>query len=278
MKLKNEILIPVGGKLILHCNFDTSKLSIYLPSFYKQCFDAWSEVNAKTPSLLHEIANEAVWNTKLLCINKKSVYCRDIADLICDLFSTKENLNPEQGFFIMGIINSMPASWRLTIKRATTAPVIDPLPDSPAILISNNLVPILDASSKQIYRLFLEKKQTTPTAKVKLAAKYSNIDIDWKSVYSLSFRTTLESKRREFKFKILNRIVFTNEKLFRFGMAESPSCAFCQTEFESVEHLLFSCTVSSSFWKHVLSWLRDYNISVDNLKDEDVILGKFDIA
>ena len=65
----------------------------------------------------------------------------------------------------------MPASWRLTIKRTTTAPVIDPLPDSPASLISNNLVPIL-ASSKQIYWLFLEKKQTTLTAKVKLAAKY----------------------------------------------------------------------------------------------------------
>ena len=50
---------------------------------------------------------------------------------------------------------------------------------------------------------------------------------------------TLESKLREFQFKILNRIVFTNEKLFRFGMADSPSCAFCQTEVESVEHLLF---------------------------------------
>ena len=86
------------------------------------------------------------------------------------------------------------------------------------------------------------------------------------SVYSLSFRATLESKLREFQFKILNRIIFTNEKLFRFGMADSPSCAFCQTEVESVEHLLFSCRVSSSFWKHVLSWLRDYNISVDNRK------------
>ena len=175
------------------------------------------------------------------------MYRRDVADLgflkICDLFSTKENLNPEQGFFIMGLINSMPASWRLTIKWATNAPVIDPLPDSPAILISNNLVPILVASSKQIYRLFLEKKQTTPTAKVKLAAKYSNIDINWKSVYSLSFRTTLESKLREFQFKILNRIVFTNEKLFRFGMADSPSCAFYLTDVESVEHLLFSCRV-----------------------------------
>ena len=62
----------------------------------------------------------------------------------------------------MSIINSMPASWRLAIKRATTASVIDSLPDSSAILISENLVPILDASSNKIYRLFLEKKTDNP--------------------------------------------------------------------------------------------------------------------
>ena len=129
----NELLVPVGGKLILHCNFDTSKLSIDLPSFYKQCFDAWSEVNEKMPSSLPESANEVIWNNKLLCIDKKSVYRRDIVELgflrICDLFSTEKVLNLEQDFFIMGIINSMPASWRLTIKGATSAPAIDPLPE-----------------------------------------------------------------------------------------------------------------------------------------------------
>lgn len=62
-----------------------------------------------------------------------------------------------------------------------------------AILIHNNLVSILDVSSKQIHQLFLAKKHTTPTAKVRLAAKYPNTDIDWKGVYSLAFRTTLES-------------------------------------------------------------------------------------
>ena len=118
----------------------------------------------------------------------------------------------------MSVINSIPASWRLTIKSTTTAPMIDPLPDSPAIPTSHNLVPVLDASSKQIYRLSLSKKQTTPTAKVKLAAKYSNRDIDWKSVYLLAFRTILESKLREIQSKIFSRIVFTNEKRsFRHG-------------------------------------------------------------
>ena len=158
--------------------------------------------------------------------------------------------------------------------------MLSPLLNIPAILINDILIPILDASSKHIYRSFLPKKQTTPTAKdrEKLSAKYHRLTIDWKRVYLLSFRTTLETKLREFQFKILNRIVFTNEKLFCFGMAESDKCAFCQTEVESIEHLLFSCKISSVFWKHVLSWLRDNNIIVESLKAEDIIIGKFDVG
>ena len=32
------------------------------------------------------------------------------------------------------------------------------------------------------------------------------------------------------------------------------------------------------FWKHVLSWIRDKNIVVENLKEEDIIFGKFDVG
>ena len=106
-------------------------------------------------------------------------------------------------------------------------------------MINDIFIPILDASLKHIYRSFWAKKQTTPTAKEKLSAKYHHLTIDWKRVYVLSFRTTLETKLWEFQFKILNSIVFTNEKLFRFDMAESYKCVFCQTEVESIEHLLF---------------------------------------
>ena len=158
--------------------------------------------------------------------------------------------------------------------------MLSPLLNTLAILINDILIPILDAPSKHIYRSFLAKKQTTPTAKdrEKLSAKYHHLTIDWKRVYLPSFRTTLEKKLREFQFKILNRIVFTNEKLFRFDMAESDKCALCQTEVKSIEHLLFSCKMSSVFWKHVLSWLRDNNIIVESLKEEDIIIGKFDVG
>ena len=109
-----------------------------------------------------------------------------------------KQLNPEQSFFIMSVINSMPAAWRLLIRTANIAPVLSPLPNTPASLINDILISILDAASKHIYRSFLAKKQTTPTAKEELSAKYDHLTIDWKRVYLLSFRTTLETKLREF--------------------------------------------------------------------------------
>ena len=55
-----------------------------------------------------------------------------------------KQLNPEQSFFIMSVINSMPAAWRLLIRTANIAPVLSPLPNTPAILINDILIPILD--------------------------------------------------------------------------------------------------------------------------------------
>ena len=186
-----ELLKPVGGNILLHCNFGVSKLNISLPAFYRQCLVAWSELNARELSSVHQIGNQVIWNNKFLCV----VYRRDIAEQgfckIWDLFSGDNvRLNPEQSFFIMSVINSMPAAWRLLIRTANFAPVLYPLPNTPAILINDILIPILYASSKHIYRSFLAKKQTTPTAKEKLSAKYHHLTIDWKRVYLLSFRTT----------------------------------------------------------------------------------------
>ena len=74
-------LLPVGGRFVLHCNFQTSKLKINLPAYYKECFDAWSEINEKTPSCYKEIINKINWNNKFLCYDKKSMFRRDIVNL-----------------------------------------------------------------------------------------------------------------------------------------------------------------------------------------------------
>ena len=92
------------------------------------------------------------------------------------------------------------------------------------------------------------------------------------------FAERIAPQRWEFQNRILNCIIFTNEKLNLIGVVESPNCTFCQEEAESVEHLLFSYRISSDFWKHVLSWLRDNDLHVGTINESDVIFGKFDIV
>ena len=93
----------------------------------------------------------------------------------------------------------------------------------------------------------------------------------------VSFRKRIAHQRWEFQYRILNCIIFKNEKLYLIVVVESPKCTFCQEEAESVEHLLFSCRISSDFWKHVLSWLRDNDFHVATIDESDLIFGKFDI-
>ena len=161
----DKLLSPVGGRFVLHCNFHISKLKISLPEECKECFDAWSDLNGITPSCYREIINEIIWNNRFLCYNKKSMYRRDIINLgfvkIGDLISKKNSfsyginslVNPEQRFFLMSIINSIPAEWHSVVKASTDhdVSVIDAFPNTPTIRMEgDNLVPILDASSKQI--------------------------------------------------------------------------------------------------------------------------------
>jgi len=140
-------------------------------------------------------------------------------------------LSPEKNFFLMSLSDSFPAECRAFAKSFTDPSLIEEIPNDPKIRLGNrNLVPILDISSKQIYEIFLGKKQIPPTAKRKLTDKYPDTNVEWDKVHSLPFRSTLESKARKFQYKILICIVFTKEKLYRLGLVASPSCTFCQEQ------------------------------------------------
>ena len=55
-------ILPVGGSLVLHCNFDTVKLKTQLPKYYKECFDSWSGLNSSAPVTFNDIMNEIIWD------------------------------------------------------------------------------------------------------------------------------------------------------------------------------------------------------------------------
>ena len=131
-------------------------------------------------------------------------------------------------------------------------------------------------TSKLLYNKFKTKKQTSPSAQSKMRNNYPQLVAEWKKIYSLPFTVTVETKLRELQYKILSDIAHTNDKLFRFKMIESPAlCTFCQKDDESLEHLLFHCTITKNFWLTSSSWISELNISMETLTLINILFGVF---
>ena len=94
-------------------------------------------------------------------------------------------------------------------------------------------------------------------------------------IYLLPRSVTLDSKMREFQYKVLSRILYTNKVLHKMGIVNSPACTFCHVSDESLEHLFLHCPISSVFWLSVTEWLKSFFTTMDLLTSCNVMFGLF---
>ena len=77
-------------------------------------------------------------------------------------------------------------------------------------------------------------QQPTAQKSIKRALQWN--DRDWATVYLLPQKTTIESRMRIFQYKILNNILYLNNRLHKFGYAES---SYCNSETETMRQKSF---------------------------------------
>ena len=82
---------------------------------------------------------------------------------------------------------------------------------------------------------------------------------------------SIDTKTREFQFKLLHHILFTNYDLKRRGMEVSPACTFCKQEDETLKHLFHSCNETHKFWQDFLNFFKD-GLTLYNLPSLSEIL------
>ena len=91
-------LKPVGGKLVLCCDFDLKKLTIKLPAFYEECLRFFAKCSAVNNFNIQDLNGKdlskvILWNNKFICVGYKSVYFRNLAEKgifrVGDLISNK---------------------------------------------------------------------------------------------------------------------------------------------------------------------------------------------
>ena len=99
--------------------------------------------------------------------------------------------------------------------------------------------------------------------------------LDLERVFSLPFKITLDTKLREFQYKILHRICYTNDMLFKFSLSENLLCYVCNEELETLEHFLFHCEKVNTFWNELNTILKSQDPVSAIVNIKDILFGHF---
>ena len=131
--------------------------------------------------------------------------------------------------------------------------------------------------SKAVYKYIVQKIIATPSSENFFKSNLNTNSEDFEQIYSIPFNTTIYTKLRAFQFKINHNILYTNEKLHKVKLSDSPLCTFCNTETETLEHLLVDCDKVVSIWRDIIENLLQ-PFGVTNLTKSEIILGCITLA
>ena len=102
--------------------------------------------------------------------------------------------------------------------------------------------------SKDYYKLLVRNKAQPPYITQRLQNGFPISTDQSRQVFKLPQSVALESYVKAFQYKVLNSILYTNNKLYKLGFKSNDLCTFCETQSESLYHLLYLCSHSKTFW------------------------------
>ena len=81
-------------------------------------------------------------------------------------------------------------------------------------------------------------------------------DKSWETYCSIGFNCTIDVGLRWFQFKVLQRILYTNDLLFKMNLVPRKECTFCNKQIETVIHLICDCTHIKHIWDRLEHWIN----------------------
>ena len=99
-------------------------------------------------------------------------------------------------------------------------------------------------------------------------------DNDWKIINKDCFMITNDAKFRSFQFKINNRILTTNDFVYKIGRSDNRKCTFCDLYIETISHLFGTCTIVLDFYAQLINFIQDRcNVDLRFLQPRHYIFG-----
>jgi hypothetical protein len=129
------------------------------------------------------------------------------------------------------------------------------------ICMDSDLLDVSQAKPWQIKLGLAEKRLGTLKVDVGKIYKMPQLNVDRKSISNIW--SIKNPSLRNVRLKVLYKDIFSNERRFRFGLADSPECTICRAP-ETVEHQLLTCPNAQIFWNYYYLFT---SVRVQSLED-----------
>lgn len=254
-------------ELVWSCNLNTEDIDdvIQTSSFWKQVLYAWCLYNFNEPTTVEQIQGQILWNNSFIKINQK-VVCnmgawrgglKYVSDLLSDqgLFLTHDQLRIKYGEVLtwyqhVQIISAIPHTWKEQIIRCAHL--------DPDITDNIQKICLLAKVSATVYTRLIQD-QTLLESKRLIWERRLTCQITQKEFLKLFknlVKPTVNTKLRDFQYRLLHNVVVTNHNLNVWGMKENDSCTFCNNSKEHTLHLFWQCHKVQALWKLVQDYVQ----------------------
>jgi len=246
-------------KFDLNCKNDVKFIKTSSP-FYRQVLDAWFTFYSTEPLSAEEIKTEIIWNNKAILIGNQPVLYMKWHEkgitFIQDLLSENGNLLSHNELMqrydikchilkYLSLVKAIPKIWLKQLHSVGQA----------AKNKTQTRYVFMNMTSKKVYWKLMEKIVKQATAIEQWISLFPFLhDNDFKEIFCIP-NTIRESKIQSFQYKLLHRIFPCNHKLYKWGIAVSPMCSFCN-QIDTLEHHFFYCYNSRSFWNSLEMWFE----------------------
>ena len=134
-------------------------------------------------------------------------------------------------FQLFSVIDALPKDWRHALKSYGYDCLVSfDLDQHTQLLSSGKEVLLSNADSKKQIKEIRDGEIVQPTPQKKYVEFFENDDLNWKEIYSLPYQVALDSKSREFRYKLLHRYLASNDFLNKTGISSAPRCSLCDGE------------------------------------------------
>ena len=129
-------------------------------------------------------------------------------------------------------------------------------------------------STKGIRKVFTSRIFIHPTAQAKLNQEFGIMKDEWKNIYYLPYRCSMEVSMRIVQYKINMDCLMTNVKLSKIKIINSDACSFCSKFPETMKHLFFHCKYTQPIWKQFENWWKGLSQEETTLNFKSILFGQ----